>query len=71
MRTLTVSPLLTVPAADVNVELLLKEYSPPAVIEIGADVFMPETVIVLDVINVFKGTSDWEVKAKASGVPYT
>jgi len=45
-RTLTESPLSTLPTADVNVPLLI-EYSPP-VIEIGAVSLMPDTVMLFE-----------------------
>src|SRR3990167_4806654 len=55
--TLTILPLFTVPAVEVY-EPPLMAYSPP-VIDIAAAVLMPATVIVFDVIGVFKATPVW------------
>ena len=63
--TATVSPLLTVPLSLVYDQPLMA-YVPP-VMEIAAAALIPDTVIVLDVTTVLRGTSVWSVNVNGSG----
>ena len=63
--TVTVSPLVTVPAFDVYAPVLTL-YA-PTVIDIFAAVLIPATVISSDVIRVFNATSVWSVNVNWSG----
>ena len=67
--TVTVLPLATVPL-ELTYAPPLMEYVPP-VIEMGDVVFIPDTLIALDVITALTATPVWSVNVNASGIMST